>query len=322
MGVARTPKQHEILTVLLGDKTSRPEFDPALASELRDLLERDLADVAVDLTPRDRLVVGKHDLQHVHACEGLYQAKLYDHFEWTVQNTRGRIVHRGVQRQIVSNYAYEPLDLAEQALVQFLEEDDGYGPGEFLRGLDAGAREDLVGAAGDALTKFLMDWPPIRRSWRPRVESAAGALLCGGRIELRGRVDLTLGAPEGTRANVFIVDFKTGREHDHHIQDARFYALIETLSRGAPPYRVATYYLDSGTYRSEDVTADVLEVARRRTVAGVRAIHRVRRDPASRAEVRPNPLCRFCPALGDCEPGQGFTARDNGEAHVDELEDA
>lgn len=288
---------------LLGVKGSRPEFDPDIATELRDRLETDLAETAAELVERDRLVIAKYDLQNIHACEGLYAGKLYEQFEWTIENTRGKIVHRGVQRQIVSGYAYEPLDLADQALTQFIEEDDVYGPSEFLRTLDAGAREDLVGEAADALTKFVMDWPPIQRSWRPRVESAVGAPLCGGRIELRGRVDLALGSPEGNRANVFIVDFKTGRENDHHIQDARFYALIETLARGTPPYRVATYYLDSGTYRSEDVTLDVLEVAVRRTVAGARAIHRIQTETGYRPELRPNPLCRFCPRLTDCEPG-------------------
>ena len=317
---APSPKQRQIMTELLGDKSTRPEFDPFLAVELRERLETELAEIAADLTERDRLVVSKYDLQNVHACEGLYAGKLYEQFEWSVQNTRGRIVHRGVQRQIVSGYAYEPLDLAGQALTQFIEEDDLYGPSEFLRNLDPGAREDLVSDAADALTKFLMDWPPIQRSWRPRVESAVGAPLCGGRIELRGRVDLALGAPEGSRANVFIVDFKTGRENDHHIQDARFYALIETLARGTPPYRVATYYLDSGTYRSEDVTIDVLEVAIRRTVAGARAMHRIQTEKDHRPELRPNPLCRFCPSLPDCEPGKAHNARRGGDlGDLDDL---
>lgn len=315
-----TPKQREIMTALLGDKASRPEFDAGLAVELRERLETELAGVASEVTEPDRLVVAKYDLQNVHACEGLYAGKLYEQFEWTVENTRGRIVHRGVQRQIVSGYAYEPLDLAEQALTQFVEDDDVYGPSEFLRGLDPGSREDLIGDAADALTKFVMDWPPIQRSWRPRVESAVGAPICGGRIELRGRVDLALGAPEGTRANVFIVDFKTGRENDHHIQDARFYALIETLARGTPPYRVATYYLDSGTYRSEDVTLDVLEVAVRRTVAGARAMHRIQAATGYRPELRPNPLCRFCPSLPECEPGTAHMARRRDDV-IEELDE-
>jgi hypothetical protein len=147
--------------------------------------------------------------------------------------------------------------------------------------------------------------------------------LCDGRIELRGRVDLALGTPEGNRANVFIVDFKTGRENDHHIQDARFYALVETLARGTPPYRVATYYLDSGTYRKEDVTPDVLAVAVRRTVDGARAMHIVQTEPARELDLRPNPLCRFCPRLGECEPGRAHVERrvDPALAGIDDLEE-
>lgn len=318
--VAATPKQRQILTELLGDKSSRPEFDPGLADDLRAELEDDLAAVAAERSERDRLVVAKFDLQNVHACEGFYQAKQYEQFAWTVENTRGRVVHRGLQRQIVSGYAHEPLDLAEQAITAFVEDDDPYGPGEFLRGIDTATREDLVGEAGDALTKFLMDWPPIPRAWRPRVESAVSAPLCGGRLELRGRVDLALGAPEGNRANVFIVDFKTGRENDHHIQDARFYALIETLARGTPPYRVATYYLDSGTYRMEDVTPDVLAVAVRRTVDGARAMHLVQSQPQRALTLRPNPLCGFCPRLPDCEPGLAHRAR-RGDPALDGMDE-
>src|SRR5262249_35499837 len=139
--------------------------------------------------------------------------------------------------------------------------------------------------------------------------SVTAHALCDGRVELRGRVDLAIGEPEDNRAGVFVVDFKTGRENDHHIQDARFYALVETLRSEIPPFRVATYYVDSGTYRSEDVTEAVLEVAVRRTVDGARAMHRVESGTPPPPVLRPNALCRFCPRRADCGPGRDHLAR-------------
>ena len=66
---------------------------------------------------------------------------------------------------------------------------------------------------------------------------------------LRGKVDLALGRATGTQARVLIIDFKTGQVRSAHAEDLRFYAVIETIRVGVPPFRLATFSLDSGTWR-------------------------------------------------------------------------
>ena len=86
-----------------------------------------------------------------------------------------------------------------------------------------------------------------------------------------------------------------------HAEDLRFYALLETLRVGVPPFRVASWYLDSGHWHAEDVDEDLLAAAARRTADGVRTLVDLRlgrRPPA----VSPGPVCTWCPARETC-PG-------------------
>jgi hypothetical protein len=116
------------------------------------------------------------------------------------------------------------------------------------------------------VAKFVELWPPLQKRWVPRTESRARAELCGGQVILSGRVDLALGQPRGAEAGTLLVDFKTGRTVMAHLEDLRFYALLETLRCGVPPFRVASYELDAGTFSSEDVTEATLDAAVRRTI--------------------------------------------------------
>jgi hypothetical protein len=170
----------------------------------------------------------------------------------------------------------------------------------FLATADAVEQAELRVAATDMVAKFLDEFPPLRRAWRPRVESSLMADLCGGRIVLRGKVDLALGRAEGTTANVLVVDFKTGRPAPVHVEDLRFYALLETLRVGVPPFRVASWYLDAGTYQVEDVSEEVLAAAVRRVVDGVRAMMALRVDRRE-PEWRPCPACTWCVLREGCE---------------------
>ncbi|HEY1827262.1 MAG TPA: PD-(D/E)XK nuclease family protein [Acidimicrobiales bacterium] len=296
-----TPKQLEILEHLLDRGGVRPMFDGALASELAAALETGLGDVVPSLPEVGRMVVGKFHLQQIFTCEGKYAASV-DSFEWTLQNVRGRIAHRAVERLVVAGDDSSPMDLAEGALSYLAEEEEARGPGAFLRGIDEEERHALVLAVSDIVTKFVIDWPPIERAWIPRIESTSKFPLFGGRLELNTRVDLALGMPRGLEARTFVVDLKTGRPSPDHRQDLRFYALVETLARGTPPFRVASYYLDSGTYDYEDITADALWETVAVVVPGIIAMCRVRADGPS--TLHANPLCPWCPAFDHCDVGQ------------------
>lgn len=112
-------------------------------------------------------------------------------------------------------------------------------------------------------------WPPLDPAWLPRTQEALRATLCGGSVELSGRVDLAVGRPGGDEASVAIVEIKTGVRRLEHRADLHFYALIETLRRPAPPFVVATYYTRTGELDVDPVTDGLLLAAARRTRSGV-----------------------------------------------------
>lgn len=296
-GPPLTPAQEEVLAVLRARGQPRPSFDSELRPRLRARLESELAAVAAVL---DRpVIVSKTGLAQVHACEAHQVAEAAVPFAWSVATARGTLVHKAIELSVHWRGPRTPLDLVDDALSR-LEYDSVADVGTFLRTQGEAERAELRSAANDAVGKFLESWPPLGPSWVPRSESRLRAELCEGLVVLSGKVDLSLGSAAGTQAGRLVVDLKTGGSFPGHLDDLRFYALLETLRLGVPPFRLATYYLDSGTFSADDVTEDVLEAAVRRTVAGVTKIIELRgglRSPA----VTPNPACRWCHAREGCD---------------------
>ena len=113
--------------------------------------------------------------------------------------------------------------------------------------------------------------------------------LVGGRVVMSGVVDLAFGSPAGPRASVCVVELKSGRRRVEHRGDFHYYALLETLRSGAPPFRIATYYTRTGELDVEAVTDDVLVGALQRVLAGTVRLCRLAAgtEPAR----SPNALC-------------------------------
>ena len=231
------------------------------------------------------------------------QAKEGEEFAWAPANVRGRVIHRAMESLIVSAYRRLPLEVA-QAAVDDLAEGDDEGLADFLRSLGSGTRQDLVRDANDRLVKFVGDWPPIGAHWYPRIESPA--VVAFGRVSLRAAYDLALGIPDGDSARTFIVDFKTGDERDEHRDHARFYGLVETLRSRTPPYRVATYYLDTGDFTFDDIDEELLDGALDSVLATVRTMVTVQSGAPLTYE--PGFTCRWCPARHDCADGKEWLA--------------
>jgi len=283
---------------------SRPRFNPSLATDLRRELEEAITPLIGESSAGVARVgaplwVTKGVLSQVHACEAHHLEQQREPFAWNAGNARGTVAHRALELTLSSRDDAAPLELVERAL-DSLGADDPRG---VLRPWLAEATPvevaDLRAGANDAVSKFMECWPPLKASWTPRTETRIGADLCEARVVLRGKVDLVLGQARGDEARGLVVDLKTGRAYSSHLDDLRYYALVQTLRVGVPPFRVASYYLDTATFHHEDVTDDMLASTVRRTVDGVRKLVELGlgRDPA----ITPGPQCGWCRLAASCE---------------------
>ncbi|MCU1461303.1 MAG: hypothetical protein JWO37_1378 [Acidimicrobiales bacterium] len=304
---ALTPAQRRAREELLDLGGERPTFPADLAVDLRDRLEDGLASHAEDLG-RGEVAVNKSRLADVMACERYEVERERAGFDgWSPRVAQGTIAHKALELSVFLGGEPTPLDLVDAAIDRLVDDrDDTNGLGAWLRDAPAIELAELRAEAHERVARFVESFPPLQRSWTPRPEARVRVDLCDERVVLRGKVDLALGAPRGTTARVLIVDFKTGPAYANHVDDLRFYALLEAIRSGVPPWRVATYYLDSATFRVEDVTGDLLHQACDRVIDGVGRIIELQLQRRAPREV-PNPACRWCPARDACE-GAGVWA--------------
>ncbi|RMH85156.1 MAG: hypothetical protein D6683_01340 [Actinomyces sp.] len=299
------PAQQEVLEQLGRAPDERPRFDPRLRHELKADLTDATEAVARHVSPDDPLFIAKHQLGLVHGCERRFCAEDDEPFAWSVPSARGTVTHKAIELAV--NWRGEPVPghLVDEAIESLSRDTSSIG--DFLAGLGPAERAEMRAAAVEYVTKFLESFPPLRASWRPVTESRLRLELHEGRIIAQGKVDLTLGRPDGDRAGKVIIDLKAGGFSTAHREDLRFYALLETIRVGTPPRLLVTYYLDQGTLHAEEVTVEVLHAAVRRLADGAGlmvALRSGQRVPTT----RPGPACRWCVALDDCDDGRRHLA--------------
>jgi len=325
-----TPTQERACTELLNLGGTRPEFDRQVAVRLRNELESKarsaLARSAADggnaldghgghvdpggtAPARPLLMVSKRTLAFVHQCERHLIADQQEPFEWTAATACGTVAHKAIELGIHMDEEVPPTRLVGLAIDRMIADDQG--PAQWLLTASEGELAELRSAAIDAVTKFDDSFPPIRLGWRPRVESRLRLSLAEGRIELSGKVDLALGrarpTTHGGQARTLIIDLKTGGPGVHHAADLRFYALLETLRVGVPPFRLASFYLDAGEWRCEDVDEDLLWATARRTTDGIERLIALLLAGDEPTET-PGAQCRWCRAQADCATGKAWLA--------------
>ena len=304
--------QRQVLDRLRRPAAERPSFEADLPTRLRGVLESELAGVAGAVDPVAPLFVGKRELAGVFGCEASFLHDEEQLFAWTPPMATGAVAHKAIELGLNWHAPAAPADLVDAALDSLTRGDSGLA--DWLHRCAEVERADLRSLAVSRVVAFWEGWPPLLPQWRPTTESRCRVELCGGRIQLSGKYDLTLGTPDGRRAGKVIVDLKTGRRHTHmHREDLRFYALLETLKLGTPPRTLATYYLESAALDVEEVDENLLEVALRRTVDGVRRYAELQGHLGPPAEPlkRPGPPCRWCALRDDCAEGQTYLADDD-----------
>lgn len=302
-----TPAQEETLALIRATGDTRPEVDPMLRHRIRERIEAELQPVASAL--HEPVFVTKRTLRQVLSCESHHEAERGADFEWSVAAARGTVAHKAIELSINRTDAPPPLALADGALERLADDPDQSIAG-FLLGLDPDERAELRAEVADVVGKFQDLWPPLRRAWKPQTESSMRASFCGDKVQVRGKVDLTLGAPRGLEAGRLIVDLKTGGRSGGHLDDLRLYALLDTLRTGVPPFRLVGYYLDAGELDAEAVTPSVLEAATRRLLDGARKVVELRLGLRS-PQVTPNPSCGWCCARETCDGAATWRSRDD-----------
>ncbi len=302
------PKQQEVLKRLIDFGGDRPEYPQDFAVKMLANLETRLGPALKTRDPSKTWWLTKSALIDVGMCEGLHLARRAERSSgtqtWTFEKARGTLAHRCVEYLVLAPDTIPPLTAAEASLARLSETDSSLG--EWIKTLAEPERVELVQYCTNMASEFLQQWPPINAEWQPRVEIPARAYLLENRVGLIGRYDLALGSPKGRQARTLIVDFKFGEVRPAHLDELRFYALVETLKLGIPPYRVAAYGFDSARFVVEDVTEMSLVATMDWLVQRALVLAEIE------SETRPpiltgNPLCTWCPALPNCQTGQTWT---------------
>ncbi|MFN0027221.1 MAG: hypothetical protein ACKV2O_08585 [Acidimicrobiales bacterium] len=302
------PAQTEAAVLLREPRDQRPVHRVELRAELRAFLEQELQEMAAGLT--EPLFISKHTLASVHGCEEKFLHELHQPFVANAATVRGAVAHKAIELSVAAP-SYSPAKLVDRALLRMREGQDWSA--DWLRGADELDQAEVRIAAADRVAKFIECFPPLRSGWRPVAESRWAQDLHSGKIALRGKVDLTIGGPDGMRAGKVVIDLKTGGTVVNvHAEDLRFYALLETLRLGTPPWKIASYYLDSGTFALELVNEDLLFQAARRLIDGAIKFAELRHGerPPRRA---PGPACRWCALFVDCPDGKRARDADGDE---------
>lgn len=247
-----------LLDQLRGDRRTRRSVEPAFATRVRgELSDRcgellgghDGAPIVLD---RRSIALGRRD-------EG-----------------RGREVGLELLRSCCSRLCFGLGVLGEWSEAPF---DDAV---EILR--TSPRRRDLV-LAIDALTpdataelradvtrdvaNLAARWPSLNPAWMPRTAVAMAADVDGGRVRLRGTADLVVGIPHPTLASLCLVSLRTAPLTAVHLAETRALALVETVRRGVPPFRIATYSTVTGELAAEDVSEALLTESLDLAVAAV-----------------------------------------------------
>jgi len=304
-----TPVQQRTLDELMRMQPL-PVFPRELVEGLRADLEHRLRPLTDNLKDGEGVWLSKSKLSDLHSrCEGLFLANHLGEgeFELGWQLARGSLVHRAIAVS-VNLPDRSDAELVEAALAQLRRDDGAFD--EYCAGLSDADLAALESEAVERVLLFRATFPPLQKAWSPAVEPSLKATFAGDRVVLSARPDLLLGSDdreEPMRARRIVIELKTGGDRPEHDDDLRFYALLATLRLGVPPFRVATVFLDDGTWRAHDVSADLLEAAVRRIGDG--AIRAGAMIAGEEPRLRPGPWCGWCPRAETC-PESAFRPDD------------
>jgi hypothetical protein len=261
--IVLTPAQQRTLDALRRTDDPPLVFDRGFVAELR-------ADATVALTElADRLgagsiAVNKFNVAQVLACEPHFVEQAP--FAWAPAIACGKVAHKAIELQLNWRGEPTPTEVVDDALARLADDESSFG--DWVAALSPGDAADLRGRAITRVTQFVDCFPPLRPTWHP-VTEAQVRWPVDGPILLRAKADIVIGRSAGHESRKVLIDLKSGRIHDRHRDDLRFYALVETLVREVPPRAVASFSLEAGEAVVDHVTEAMLRTSLRRTLDAI-----------------------------------------------------
>jgi hypothetical protein len=275
----------------------------ALAAAARARLEGQLASLGLKGAV-DPLWLSKSSLVDLERCEGRFHAGLLREgppFEHSEQTAAGALFHKAIEVDMAALQVPDARRVCDRAAESLEKDDDSFAA--YWHALDEFGRFGLLAEAVRRTELFRGSMPPLGKNGAalPRSELKLRAEVASGGVVLSGKVDLLLMRTDSSRPRVpdrLAIDLKTGTPRSEHAEDMRFYALLMALRFGVPPYRVATFFLESGEWQAEDVTGETLGRAVDRVLAAASAALELRggREPS----LAPGPWCGWCPRQDTC----------------------
>jgi PD-(D/E)XK nuclease superfamily len=299
-----TDPQRRTLEQLIGTG-ERPVFPADLRQRLVDRVE----DAARELELRDPVWLGKEKVTDHARCEGKFHSSLLGEgpaFEHSARSAAGVLLHRAIEVDVGARDELDPHAVAARAADRLVEHEARFA--EYWRTQSSAEQDEVLMDVVRRVVLFRGTFPSLRElrsDLAPVTELSARAELLGGVLTISGRIDLVLGLPrraEPMRATRLAIDLKTGGAYPEYAEDMRFYALLLTLRFGVPPYRVASLFLDSGEWQSEDVTEETLVHAADRVVAAARAAAALLNG--REAVLAAGVYCGWCPRADACPAAQ------------------
>ena len=291
-----------MLQALQGDPAGRPAADPGVVEAARAHLEAAAAPW-VEAIPAGVVVrVTKDAVAGVRRCEVRHLAALAARVASVAPPpppavVRGRLLD-ALFRQVAVTGAVGDDPVADAVAAADAEDDD---LGSDLLALSQADRQQVRDEVVAASRRLVASWPQLPAGAGLRTQERVLVGLAGGRVLLSGRPDATVGRPTRHRAGVLVIEAKSGGFRPAHLEELRFYALLEALRWGVAPFRAVVWCLGDGRLEALPVDADLVWSEALRVGDAVTRLTRLAAGEAPRPSA--NPLCPSCPVLAGCPDG-------------------
>ena len=250
------PGSGEVLTRLRDRSAQRAHFDPGLAGGMRAWLEDGASALVTargDGPPQflgPRVLLGQPSSEPRPGPESESRSGSPATVPYPSQVVTSYLVHALFRQLVTAGAVGDPLTDALDALRLHPHRADLVRQ---VTGMSGPARAALRSELATQVGHLRDLTPHFAPGWLPRTDDRVAIPLAGGRVVLCGVFDLLVGAPVAGQATVCALQLTSGGPWAVARTALHYLALLETLRRGNPPYRLGLLDSTVGRYVIEDV---------------------------------------------------------------------